>query len=99
MNAMTAILMILAILFASCSPSAANGDNAGTADGDRAKTETKEPVKGDTNGDVLTAAEKPCEGGKKDGRALCKSTLPVVTSIRLYVLPHSFLIRRLRFYR
>ena len=63
MNAVTAILMILAILFASCSPSATDGDSTGTAGEDRTRTETKEPVKGDTNGDILTAAEKPC-GGK-----------------------------------
>ena len=63
LNIITAILMILAILFASCSPSAANGDGTGTAGEDRTRTETKEPVKGDTNGDILTAAEKPC-GGK-----------------------------------
>ena len=63
LNIITAILMILAILFASCSPSAANGDGTGTAGEDRTRSETKEPVKGDTNGDILTAAEKPC-GGK-----------------------------------
>ena len=63
LNIITAILVILAILLASCSPSAANGDGTGTAGEERTRSETKEPVKGDTNGDILTAAEKPC-GGK-----------------------------------
>ncbi len=55
-------LLAFAILFASCSPSAANEDRTGTAGEDRTRTETKEPVKGDKNGDVLAASEKPCGG-------------------------------------
>jgi len=39
LNIITAILMILAILFASCSPSAADGDSTGTAGEDRTRTE------------------------------------------------------------
>ena len=58
-----ALFCISFLLAASCSPSAANGDGTGTAGEDRTRSETKEPVKGDTNGDILTAAEKPC-GGK-----------------------------------
>ena len=62
LNIITAILMILAILFASCSPSAADGDSMGTAGEDRTRTETKEPVKSDKNGDVLATSERPCGG-------------------------------------